>query len=53
PDAHVADEHTLSLTSWNNQASQSRPAARSELILDHIFKGPKFPPASVSALRCC
>ena len=36
-------QQTLSLTSWNIQASQSRPVARSELILDHIFKGLKFP----------
>ena len=36
-------QQTLSLTSWNIQASQSRPVARSELILDHILKGPKFP----------
>jgi tyrosyl-DNA phosphodiesterase 2 len=36
-------QQTLSLTSWNIQASQSRPVDRSELILDHILKGPKFP----------
>ncbi|KAI1786580.1 Endonuclease/exonuclease/phosphatase [Ganoderma leucocontextum] len=42
-DAHAVGQQTLSLTSWNIQASQSRPVPRSELILDHIFKGPKFP----------
>ncbi|EEB87817.1 hypothetical protein MPER_14677, partial [Moniliophthora perniciosa FA553] len=34
---------TLSLTSWNIQASQWKHVERSQLILDHIFKGPKFP----------
>lgn len=42
-DAHAVGKQTLSLTSWNIQASHSRPVERSELILDHIFKGPKFP----------
>ena len=42
-DAHAVGKQTLSLISWNIQASQSRPVARSELILDHILKGPKFP----------
>jgi len=42
-DAYAVGKQTLSLTSWNIQASQSRPVARSELILDHIFKGPNFP----------
>lgn len=42
-DAHAVGKQTLSLTSWNIQASQPKPVARSELILDHIFKGPKFP----------
>lgn len=41
-DVHVVGKQTLSLTSWNIQAAWSRPAARSEFILDHIFKGPKF-----------
>ncbi|KAF8338893.1 Endonuclease/exonuclease/phosphatase [Cantharellus anzutake] len=40
---HAAGKQTLSLTSWNIQASQLKPVARSELILDHILKGPKFP----------
>jgi len=31
----------LCLTSWNIQASQSKLVGRSELILDHILKGPK------------
>jgi tyrosyl-DNA phosphodiesterase 2 len=35
-------KQSLSLTSWNIQASQSGPVARSKLILDHILKGPKF-----------
>ena len=42
-DAHTVGKQTLSLTSWNIHASQSRPAARSERILDHILKGPTFP----------
>jgi tyrosyl-DNA phosphodiesterase 2 len=49
PSSHPADaigigigKQSLSLTSWNIQASQSNPAARSKLILDHILKGPKF-----------
>ena len=41
--AHAVGKQTLALTSWNIQASQTKPVARSELILDHIFKGPKFP----------
>ncbi|TFY66107.1 hypothetical protein EVG20_g4984 [Dentipellis fragilis] len=36
-------KQSLSLTSWNIQASQSEPVARSKLILDHILKGPKVP----------
>lgn len=32
-------KQTLSLTSWNIQASQSNPLERSQLILNHIFKG--------------
>ncbi|KAG8734657.1 hypothetical protein FRC10_011553 [Ceratobasidium sp. 414] len=40
---HAVGKQTLSLTSWNIQASQSKPVARSQLILDHILKGPKFP----------
>lgn len=48
PSARPADPHrvpkqTLSLTSWNIQASGSRHAVRSELLLDHILKGPNFP----------
>jgi len=39
----VVRKRTLSLTSWNIQASQPKPAARCELILDHILKGPSFP----------
>ena len=42
-DAHVVCKQTLSLTSWNLQTYLSRRVARSELILDRIFKGPKFP----------
>jgi len=45
PSSHPADaigKQRLSLTSWNIQASQSGPVARSKLILDHILKGPKF-----------
>ena len=42
-DAHAVGKQTLSLTSWNIQASKPRSVARSKLILDHIFKGPKFP----------
>jgi len=38
----VIGKQSLSLTSWNIQASQSEPVARSKLILDHILKGPKF-----------
>ncbi|KLO16956.1 hypothetical protein SCHPADRAFT_191910 [Schizopora paradoxa] len=37
-------KHTLSLTTWNLWAYRSRStAARSELILDHVLKAPKFP----------
>ncbi|KAJ7221577.1 hypothetical protein GGX14DRAFT_430228 [Mycena pura] len=44
-DARAVGKQTLSLTSWNIQASHwsSRPVARSELIVDHILKGPKLP----------
>ena len=42
-DAHAVGKQTLSLTSWNIQASKPRSVARSKLILDHIFKGLKFP----------
>ncbi|KAJ7742558.1 Endonuclease/exonuclease/phosphatase [Mycena metata] len=42
-DAHAVGKQTLSLTSWNIQSSYSRDVARSELIINHIFKGPKFP----------
>lgn len=40
--ADAIGKQSLSLTTWNIQASQSGPAARSKLILDHILKGPKF-----------
>jgi len=46
PSSHPADavgKQSLSLTSWNIQASQSEPVARSKLIIDHILKGPKSP----------
>ena len=45
PSSHPADaicEQSLSLTSWNIQASQSGDVTRSKLILDHILKAPKF-----------
>jgi len=42
-EAHAVGKQTLSLTTWNIQASQLRPAERSKLILDYILKGPKFP----------
>ena len=45
PSSHPADvigKQSLSLTSWNIQASQAEPVARSKLILIHILKGPKF-----------
>ena len=42
-DTHAVGKQTLSLASWNIQASQFRPVVRSELILDHILKGPRFP----------
>ena len=45
PSSHPADaigEQSLSLTSWNIQASWSEPVARPKLILDHILKGPKL-----------
>ena len=32
---------SLTITSWNIQASQSGDVARSKLILNHILKGPK------------
>ena len=40
-DAHAISKQTLSLTSWNIQASYYTPVERCELILDHISKGPK------------
>ena len=40
---HAVYKQTLSLTSWNIQAYLSRRVARTQLILDHILKGPKFP----------
>ena len=49
PSSHPADatgngngKQSLSLTSWNIQASPIGDVARSKLILDHILKGPKF-----------
>ena len=42
-DTHAVGKQMLSLISWNIQASRSKPVARSELILDHIFEEPKFP----------
>ncbi|KAH8989235.1 Endonuclease/exonuclease/phosphatase [Lactarius akahatsu] len=42
PSADTIGKQSLSLTSWNIQASQSGSVARSKLILDHILKGPKF-----------
>ena len=42
-DAHPVGKQSLSLISWNIQVSQFRSVARSELIFDHIFKGPKLP----------
>ncbi|EIW77309.1 hypothetical protein CONPUDRAFT_92468 [Coniophora puteana RWD-64-598 SS2] len=41
PEDRHAIGKQLSLTSWNIQASPSKLAERSELILDHILKGPK------------
>ena len=42
-EAHGSRKQTLSLASWNIQASQSKPEARCELILDRILEGPKSP----------
>ena len=42
-DVHNVGRQSLSLTTWNIQASWPKPVERSELILDHILKGPKFP----------
>jgi len=45
PSSHPADvigKQSLSLTSWNIQASRPGSITRSKLILDHILKGPKF-----------
>ena len=42
-DAQAVSKQTLSLTSWNIQASYYKPVERCELILDHISKGPKAP----------
>ena len=39
--ARATSKQTLSLTSWNIQASYYTPVERCELILDHISKGPK------------
>ena len=41
--AHDVGRQTLSLTSWNINASQSGQVERSRLILDHILEGPKRP----------
>ena len=40
---HAVCKQTLSLTSWNLQTYLSRRVARTELILDRVFKGPQFP----------
>src|ERR1700760_4107978 len=42
-DTPVFRKQTLTLITWNVQASKSRREARTELILDHILKGPKLP----------
>jgi tyrosyl-DNA phosphodiesterase 2 len=42
-DVHNVGRQSLSLTTWNIQASRPKPVERSELILDRIFKGPNFP----------
>ena len=39
--ADAIGKQSLTLTSWNIQASQSGPVPRSKLILDHILKAPK------------
>ena len=36
-----SSHESLTLTSWNIQASEVGDVARSKLILDHILKGPK------------
>ncbi|KAN0076940.1 Endonuclease/exonuclease/phosphatase [Tylopilus felleus] len=41
--AHAVGSQTLSLTTWNIQASQPKPDERAGLILDHILQGPKLP----------
>ncbi|KAG6871394.1 hypothetical protein C0995_005158 [Termitomyces sp. Mi166 len=41
--AHAVGRQSLSLTTWNIQASQAKPVERSELILSHILEGPKRP----------
>jgi tyrosyl-DNA phosphodiesterase 2 len=45
PSSRPADpigKQSLSVTSWNIQASLPESAARSKLVLDHILKAPKF-----------
>ncbi|KIY62241.1 hypothetical protein CYLTODRAFT_459152 [Cylindrobasidium torrendii FP15055 ss-10] len=41
--ARAVGKQKLSLTSWNIQASPFKTVARSELILNHILKGPELP----------
>ncbi|KAG8902468.1 hypothetical protein FRC00_006682 [Tulasnella sp. 408] len=41
--ARAVGKQTLSLASWNIQASKPRTGERAELILDRIFEGPKLP----------
>ncbi|KZV98758.1 hypothetical protein EXIGLDRAFT_727084 [Exidia glandulosa HHB12029] len=42
PDVRI-DKQTISLVSWNIHAFESRPIARSKLILDHILESPHSP----------
>ena len=41
-DAIGSNKQSLSITSWNIQASLPGPVPRSKLVLDRILKGPKF-----------
>ena len=43
PAAARVGSQTLSLTTWNIQASQPKPGERAALILDHILQGPQPP----------
>ncbi|KAF9047873.1 Endonuclease/exonuclease/phosphatase [Panaeolus papilionaceus] len=40
----VASKHSLTLTTWNIQASYPKAAIRCQLTLDHILQGPKEVP---------